>query len=149
MANRPDPRFVLLVLAMLVGQSTVVARAAAPATDDSPAVAKPAETQPVPAKRKPVLLPAAQRRNRSGTPPPLLRERRTRPRYERRIVPTPLPPARGVRGDRGPPLGVPDPHDPRFISATPPLGVPPLPPARQVPGETGIPLGPGPLSPVR
>lgn len=101
-------------------------------------------------KRKPTLLPAAQRRTRSSTPPPLTRESPGVPRRaERQVVPTPLPPAFDPPGDRGPPLGTPPHLDPRYQSATPPIGTPPLPPARQVPGESGIPLGPGPLSPVR
>ena len=101
-------------------------------------------------KRKPTLLPAAQRRNRSSIPPPLTREEPRAPQKQRRaIVPAPLPYARDVRGDRGPPLGVPAQYDPLMRPATPPIGWPPLPPARQVPGESGIPLGPSPLSPVR
>lgn len=103
-------------------------------------------------KRKPTLLPANQRRHRSSTSPPILREDRSRqPRAQvRTIVPAPLPYARDVPGDRGPPLGVPPQYDPRWIPpGGPAIGTPALPPARQVPGESGVPLGPGPLSPVR
>lgn len=105
------------------------------------------EVQP---RRKPTLLPAAKRRRRSSTPPPLTREQAAPARQlHRGHAPAPLPPARDVPGDRGPPLGVPGHLDPRLSPAAPQIGAPPLPPARQVPGETGIPLGPGSLSPVR
>lgn len=122
-------------------------RAAKP---DKPNTIQPVKHRADTAKRKPVLLPANQRRNRSGTPPAQVREERATPRrFERTVNPAPLPPARDVPGDRGAPLGVPAQYDPRLITATPPIVTAPLPPARQVPGESGIPLGLGPLAPGR
>ena len=102
-------------------------------------------------KRKPTLLPAAQRRNRSSTPPVLSREEPARSPQVRGVIDVarPWPRARNIRGERGILLGIPYPDDPRVIRATPSTGSPPLPPARNIPGERGIPLGLGPLSPQR
>jgi hypothetical protein len=138
--------FFVLALAQAGGPDAGAAAQTVVAKDD-----KAAETK---AQRKPTLLPAAKRRTRASTPPPLTREdpseRSLRTRKTRQAIePAPLPPARDPPGDRGPPLGLPPHLDPRWMPATPPIGYPPLPPARQVPGEKGIPLGPGPLSPVR
>ena len=137
--------------ALLLGAGPHEAKARSPESDGQVQrkTAPSASARPTP-KRKPTLLPAAQRRNRSSTPPPQTREVRSPTlRTARPVHTAPLPPARDVPGDRGPPLGVPAQYDPRFTPASPPIGYPPLPPTRQVPGESGIPLGPSPLSPVR